>query len=276
MGELKLSSNAPIGIFDSGVGGLSILREIHKQLAHEDLIYIADSAHAPYGDKSTEFIQQRSLALAQFLVNEQAKAIVIACNTATTEAIAHLRQHLEIPVVGVEPAIKPAAEHSKTRIIGILATQRTIQSRRLEELVHLYAKDATVIAQPCPGLVEAVEKSDAGQKQLAIDLLHHYTKEMKASGADTIILGCTHYPFLIAELRHVLGEEITILETGKPVATQLLRILQLNQIENDTSRLGNIRFYSSLYDAAHHNIIRNLWSPNIEIHPLLVESKNLS
>jgi len=264
------SSTAPIGIFDSGVGGISILKEIQKQLPNENLIYIADSANAPYGDKPVEFIQKRSLQLAEFLLSHRIKALVIACNTATTEAISYLREHLEIPVVGVEPAIKPAAEQSKNKVIGILATHRTIQSGRLQELIALYANNVQVITQSCPGLVEAVEQRDTPDNLAS--LIREYTKKMVTHEADTIILGCTHYPFLLSKIRDVLGEEITILDTGKPVASQLQRILEKNHISNSLQKRnkseGQITFYSSLNDELHHRTINKLWDSVAVVTPL--------
>ncbi len=264
---------APIGIFDSGVGGISILKEIQKQLPHEDLIYIADSAKAPYGDKPVDFIQQRSLQLSQFLLTHNIKALVVACNTATTEAISFLRTHLSIPVVGVEPAIKPAAEQSKNKMIGILATHRTIQSERLQELINLYAKDTTIIAQSCPGLVEAVENNDTHTLNNPARLIREYTQDMLDAQVDTIILGCTHYPFLLPEIRAVLGDGIAILDTGKPVATQLQHILEQNSLKNTDflRKTGRITFYSSLQDKQHHLTLCKLWNAPANINPLPAE-----
>ena len=269
------SSSAPIGIFDSGVGGISILKEIQKCLPQEHLIYIADSAYAPYGDKSADFIQQRSLQLAQFLLTLNIKVLVVACNTATTEAIVYLRKYLPIPVVGVEPAIKPAAEQSRNNIIGILATHRTIQSKRLRELIRLYAFDKKIIAQACPGLVEAVENNESASAPSTKQLIQEYTQVMINKGADTIILGCTHYPFLLEELRQVIGEKITILDTGKPVAYQLQRILKQNgmshQPESDSKRIhnqGSVTFYSSLNDLKHYQTLYKLWKAPVPIKPL--------
>jgi len=265
-------SSAPIGIFDSGVGGISILKEIRKQLPHENLVYIADSKNAPYGDKSRQFIQQQSLRLANFLIHQQgSKALVVACNTATTEAIQFLREQLAVPVVGVEPAIKPAAEISNNKVIGILATHRTIKSRRLQDLIELYANDCTVIAKACPGLVEAVEAEHASH---TIDeLIRRYTDPMIRQQADTIVLGCTHYPFLSDKIKAMTGNNITILETGEPVATQLQRILhqhRINACSNQPAdkQRADTRFYSSLNDGKHHQVIHKLWGSEVAINDL--------
>lgn len=267
-------SSAPIGIFDSGVGGISILKEIQKQLPNENLIYIADSANAPYGDKSADFIQKRSLQLSEFLLTHHIKALVVACNTATTEAISYLREQLDIPVVGVEPAIKPAALQSNNNIIGILATHRTIQSKRLKELVNLYANHTTIIPQACPGLVEAVENKDAFLETTITKLIHTYTQAMRDKQADTLILGCTHYPFLLEQIRDITGEYMNILETGKPVAAQLERILNHNHLKNTALQIQpkvGITFYSSMDDSQHFNTINKLWGSATTVQLLPTE-----
>ncbi len=271
--QTSSSSSAPIGIFDSGVGGISILKEIQKQLPHENLIYIADSANAPYGDKPVEFIQQRSLQLAQYLLTHKIKVLVVACNTATTEAISYLRAHLSIPIVGVEPAIKPAAEQSNNNIIGILATHRTIKSNRLQVLISLFANDKKIIAQSCPGLMEAVENTDPQITNDSTQLIQQYTQQMLDHQADTIILGCTHYPFLLPEIRQIVGDNVIILDTGKPVATQLQRILAYHCISNnkkETGQSGDIAFYSSLNDKQHHKTLCKLWDA-----PAVIKDLNL-
>lgn len=269
----SLVPSAPIGIFDSGVGGLSILKAIQQQLPNENLIYVADSAYAPYGDKSAEFIQQRSLQLTQFLLTHNIKALVVACNTATTEAISYLREQVTLPIVGVEPAIKPAAEQSKNNVIGILATHRTIKSDRLQELIDLYASGAVIIPQACPGLVEAIENNSSDQAQDIAQLIEQYTQTIRNENADTLILGCTHYPFIADKIQQAVGNHVTILETGKPVAIQLGRILKKNGIENTTAVStsttgGKITFYSSMDSQQHRATIGKLWNTSISVLPL--------
>ena len=259
--------NAPIGIFDSGVGGMSILREIHALMPHENIIYIADSAHAPYGDKSSNFIRKRSLELAEFLLTQKSKAIVIACNTATTEAILTLRKHFTVPIIGVEPAIKPAAKRSKNKTIGVLATHRTLRSKRFKQLIQEYAQEATVISQPCPGLVEIVESCEH-YDTTDIQLLRQYTQPLLDQGADTLVLGCTHYPFLLSQLRKITGENIHILETGKPVALQLQRILKQQDMHTKGETIGKITFYSSQGDALSMQTIQKLWHKQANIQAL--------
>jgi len=259
--------NAPIGIFDSGVGGISILREIHALMPHENIIYIADSANAPYGDKSSDFIKNRSLELASFLLTQNSQAIVVACNTATTEAITALRQQLAIPIIGVEPAIKPAAAQSKNKMIGVLATRRTLRSKRFTQLIQEHAQEATVISQPCPGLMEVVESCEHHDAE-DIQLLREYTQPLLDQGVDTLVLGCTHYPFLLSQLREITGTDIQILETGKPVALQLQRILKQQEIHSRKKTIGKITFYSSQNDAHSKQTIQKLWHKQANIQAL--------
>ncbi|HHL18199.1 MAG TPA: glutamate racemase, partial [Thiothrix sp.] len=256
-----------MGIFDSGVGGLSILHEIQALLPHEQLIYIADSANAPYGDKSTLFIQQRSFSLAKFLIAQGCKSLVIACNTATTEAISLLRQQLSIPIIGVEPAIKPAATLSKNKIIGVLATHRTLQSQRVQQLIQHYAQGVTVLTQACPGLMEIVETSHI-YTRTDLQLLKSYTQPLLDQHIDTLVLGCTHYPFLLKPIRDIAGEAIPILETGKPVALQLRRMLKQNHHLTQHKGKGKVVFYSSLNTLQNTQTIQRLWQQKVRVKPL--------
>ena len=219
-----LAPSRPIGVFDSGVGGLSVLRHIRAALPGEDLLYVADSAHAPYGVKSAAFIESRALAIADFLVAQNAKALVVACNTATAAAIATLRQRFDLLIVGMEPAVKPAAEATRSGVIGVLATSGTLESARFAELVQRFGSQARVVVQPCPGLVEQVEAGDlSGPVTRA--LLSGYVTPLLVQGADTLVLGCTHYPFLQPLLRELAGDRAVFIETGAAVARQLARRL---------------------------------------------------
>ncbi|MCF6191399.1 MAG: glutamate racemase [Cocleimonas sp.] len=273
--------SCPIGVFDSGIGGLSVLKEIHQLLPHENLIYVGDSAHAPYGDRSAKYVRERSQAISDFLLDQGVKAIVVACNTATAEAATQLRETMDVPVIGLEPAVKPAAQLSKNGIIGVLATQRTIDSERLLGLTERYAKDKKVLAQACPGLVEQVEACELNNPETN-KLLKKYIEPLLEQGADALILGCTHYPFLLPAIRKIVGSDIEILETGKPVAEQLKRILIQNDLEvgiksgdNKTSedktggnKKSTLTFYNSSNDKQHHNAMKKLWHKPIEINLL--------
>lgn len=224
----------PVGIFDSGVGGLSVLRHIRDQLPLEDLIYVADSAYAPYGDKTEQQVIDRSLAIAAFLLAQGSKALVVACNTATIAAIKALRaRYPDLPIVGVEPGLKPAASASRNGTIGVLATERTLRGEKLLALREQVsaATGATFILQPCIGLADRIEQcalgSDADDATSA--MLERYIAPVLAQGADTLVLGCTHYPFVQAAIERIVRshtqQPVTLIDTGEAVARQLARLL---------------------------------------------------
>jgi glutamate racemase len=214
-----------IGVFDSGVGGLSVLRHIRQALPDERLIYVADSGHVPYGDKSPEYIGKRSLAIAEFLIEQGADAIVIACNTATAAAAGLLRGRFAIPIVGMEPAIKPAVAATRSGVVGVLATTGTLESARFAALLEKYAGSVKIMTQGCPGLVEQIERGDLdGHATRA--LVERYTVPLLAAGADTLILGCTHYPFVMPLIAEVAGPDVALVDTGAAVARQLQRRMQ--------------------------------------------------
>ncbi|RON87644.1 glutamate racemase [Pseudomonas fluorescens] len=216
---------APIAVFDSGVGGLSVLAEIQHLLPHESLLYFADCGHIPYGEKTPEFIRQRCNVMAGFFREQGAKALVIACNTATVAAVADLRRDFpEWPIVGMEPAVKPAAAATRSGVVGVLATTGTLQSAKFAALLDRFAADVRVITQPCPGLVELIESGDLHSVELR-NLLQHYVEPLLANGCDTIILGCTHYPFLKPMLKTMIPDSISLIDTGAAVARQLQRLL---------------------------------------------------
>ncbi|WP_245539199.1 glutamate racemase [Thiolinea disciformis] len=257
----------PVGVFDSGLGGISVLREIHRLLPHEHLSYVADSAYAPYGDKSSEFIQERSLAVSRFLQAQGAKAIVVACNTATAHAVELLRAELSIPIVAIEPAVKPAVRLTKTGVIAVLATQRTTQSLRLKRLIETHAAQVQVLVQACPGLVEYVEQGDFGSAALRA-LLQGYIQPLLVQGADILVLGCTHYPFLTQTLLELSEHRVHVLEPSNAVAQQLQRILQQNQQAAPSSQSGQVQFYSSKRSQQHHLSMELLWQQPIALKPL--------
>ncbi|WP_236191047.1 glutamate racemase [Pseudomonas pharyngis] len=216
---------APIAVFDSGVGGVSVLAEIQHLLPNESLLYLGDCGHIPYGEKTPEFIRQRCSVMAGFFREQGAKALVIACNTATVAGVADLRRDFpEWPIVGMEPAVKPAAAATRSGVVGVLATTGTLQSAKFAALLDRFATDVRVITQPCPGLVERIENGDLHSPELRA-LLKHYVDPLLANGCDTIILGCTHYPFLKPMLKSMIPESISLIDTGAAVARQLQRLL---------------------------------------------------
>ena len=221
-------SSAPVGVFDSGVGGLSVVRAIRRELPAESLIYCADSHYAPYGERSEAFITDRSLAIGQWLVSQGCKAIVVACNTATTIAIAALRTTLSVPIIGVEPGVKPAVAASRAGVVAVLATAGTLRSASFQRLVASHAGDCRLICTPGLGLVEAIEQGDTDSPALAA-LLERYLRPMIDAGADTLALGCTHYPFLIPLIQDITQGRLTIVDNSTPVARQLARQLALQR-----------------------------------------------
>jgi glutamate racemase len=250
-----------IGVFDSGVGGLSVLHHIRQLLPHERLIYIADSAHVPYGDKTPAYIEQRSLTLTRFLIEQGADAIVIACNTATAAAAASLRSQFSIPIVGMEPAVKPAVAVTRSGVVGVLATIGTLESARFAALLEKYAGAVEIVTQGCPGLVEQVELGELDSPQTRA-LIEEYTTPLLARGADTLILGCTHYPFLAPLIRKVVGDSIALVDTGAAVARQLQRRI-LAELPARTGGSAAAQFFSSGEAAQAARIMSRLWGEEV-------------
>ena len=217
-------ASLPIGVFDSGVGGVSVLQEIQRQLPAENLIYVADSAHAPYGDKPVEEIQERAFTIVEFLLAQHVKAIVVACNTATGVAVEALRARWPLPFVAIEPAVKPAAAATRTGIVGVLATRQTIASPRFARLAETWANGARILAQPCPGLVEQIEQGELATARTR-DLIASFVRPLVEQGADTLVLGCTHYPFVEPLIASVAGPGVTLINPAAAVARELRRRL---------------------------------------------------
>lgn len=255
-----------IGVFDSGVGGLSVLRHIRETLPDERLIYVADSGHVPYGDKPADYIEQRSLTLARFLIEQGADALVIACNTATATAAASLRSRFGIPVIGMEPAVKPAVAATSSGVVGVLATAGTLESARFAALLEKYAGAVEIVTQGCPGLVEQVELGELHGAHTR-ELIERYTAPLLARGADTLILGCTHYPFLIPLIRDTAGANITLVDTGAAVARQLQRRIQAELPERKAGGAA-AQFFTSGDAAQGSRIMSVLWGDAVEARRL--------
>ena len=260
-------NNGPIGVFDSGVGGLSVLRHIRALLPHEDLLYIADSGNAPYGDKPPGWIRERSLELAGWLVDRGAKAIVIACNTATAAAAGALRERLALPVIGMEPAVKPAAAATRTGVVGVLATVGTLKSAQFAALLDRFASGIEVVTQPCPGLVECVERGELDDPATRA-LVARHVAPLLARGADTLVLGCTHYPFLRPLIAEAAGPQVALIETGGAVARQLMRRLDEAQIDTVAPRCGVECFHASGDVGPAIGVFGRLWKPGTRVAPL--------
>ncbi|MES2401072.1 MAG: glutamate racemase [Pseudomonadota bacterium] len=240
-----------IGVFDSGIGGLSVLKALRAELPHEDFIYIADSGHAPYGERDDAHVIARSQAIAAHLVAQDVKALVIACNTATAAAIDGLRaENPLLPIIGVEPALKPAVALSRTGRIGIMATRGTLASRKFRALVDAQRGQAELVLQPCDGLADAIERNDTASIRALCD---RYTKAMGRFGSqpgeiDTLVLGCTHYPFAVAHLHDLLGPEVQLVDSGEAVARQTRKRLDAGAL-NGATPSGQVQLFATASQA---------------------------
>ena len=237
-------NTSPIGIFDSGVGGTSIWQEIHKLLPHESTIYLADSKNAPYGPKGKQKIVELSIKNTELLIEKGCKLIVVACNTATTNAIRYLRENYDVPFIGIEPAIKPAALQTKSNAIGILATKGTLSSELFHKTSDLYGNGVTIIEQIGEGLVPLIENGEINSPEME-NLLKLHIQPMIAANIDYLVLGCSHYPYLIPKLQTLLPKHVTIIDSGIAVAKQTQAILEQHSISALTSTTGNCIFYSN-------------------------------
>jgi glutamate racemase len=248
------------------VGGLSVLREVRRLLPHEDLIYVADSAHCPYGGKPQPEIKRRAQAITTFLVHEQgAKQVVVACNTATVAAVEELRATFEQPIVGMEPAVKPAAAATRNGVVGVLATGVTLAGSRFARLVERFGEGVEIITQPCPGLVELVEAGDL-RGQRTRDLVRAYVDALLARGADTLVLGCTHYPFLRELIAQVAGPDVALIDPGPAVARQVARVLEDNNLLDPGP--GTTCFFTTRSDA--QEVIERLWGEPVGVSVIRV------
>ncbi|MCX6020395.1 MAG: glutamate racemase, partial [Chloroflexi bacterium] len=239
-----MASSDPIGVFDSGVGGLAIAAEIRTLLPAEHLLYYADHAHFPYGNKSPQELRVCVAAVAERLVDQGAKIIVVACNTASSLALAELRARFRVPFVGIVPAVKPAAQSTRTGKVGVLATEATFRTRVFADLVTEYAGGVTLVNRACPDLVAAVEAGDVGAGWLPDRVRAHLTPVL-AQGIDTLVLGCTHYSFLRSHIEAVTGPFVNIIDGAEPVARQVERVLDRDGLRNTSGGSGSIRYLTS-------------------------------
>lgn len=272
-----IDRKSPIGVFDSGVGGISVLKHIHTLLPHENLLYVADSKYAPYGGRTPAEITARCFEIADFLIEKNAKALVVACNTATAAAIDAMRAKYDLPdfhfpIIGMEPAVKPAAAATKNGVIGVLATVGTLKSVQFAALLESYGRNVEVVTQACVGLVECVERGELNHPN-TLDLIRQYCQPLLDEGADTIVLGCTHYPFLRQLIEQVVGPQVTLIDTGAAVAKQLQKRLseqdllaqpeQLNPIFEPNSQ---VTFWTNSVLENPQHIIRQLWGENVPVN----------
>lgn len=254
----------PIGIFDSGIGGTSIYKEIKALLPHENTIYLADSANAPYGPKGKEAIIELSIKNTELLLQKKCKLIVVACNTATTNAIKVLRGKYNIPFVGIEPAIKPAALKTETKAIGILATKGTLSSELFHQTSDLYANGIKVIEQEGEGIVPLIESGKTLSSEMR-SLLKTYLKPMIAAKIDYLVLGCTHYPYLLPLLLELLPKQVKIIDSGEAVAKQTKYLLEKNQLLSPSLEKATHQFYTN----GNKSVLRGLLESDDKVDCLL-------
>ena len=239
------STSSPIGVFDSGVGGLSVLRAIRKQMPEESVLYFGDQGHIPYGPRPMEQIRNFSEAITRFLLSQDAKIIVVACNTASAAALQYLRDKFpDVTFVGMEPAVKPAAELTHTGKVGILATPATFQGALYASVVERFANGVELMQDTCPGLVQEIEQGHLEGRETR-RILERALVPMLAKNIDTVVLGCTHYPFVIPLIQQIVGEDVRVIDPAPAVAKQVRRVLEAEGLRKQSAQQGNVRFYTS-------------------------------
>ena len=272
--------NYPIGVFDSGIGGLSILRALHTELPLEHFVYVADSAHNPYGERDIAHIEMRSMVITRYLIEKhQIKALVIACNTATAAAVHLLRQHFsELPIIGLEPALKPAAQLSQTKIVGVMATRGTLQSAKFRHLLESLSGQAHFIPVACDGLAAAIEADDAIKiKALCAEYTGVVAELASKNGlVDTLVLGCTHYPLVADVLQELAGNRVTLIEAGLPVARHTRRLLAAHHRLNGTRTAKADIFISTGEKSALERAVRRWLGVDAVACPEGIEPPTLS
>lgn len=240
-----MTPTAAIGVFDSGVGGLSVLRAIRAQIPAQPVIYLADQAHVPYGPRPLEEVRLFSQEVTRYLLNQGARLIVVACNTASAAALHHLRAEFPlVPFVGMEPAVKPAAEHTHSGVVGVLATPATFQGALYASVVERFAQGVTLLQDTCPGLVQQVEAGDLEGKATRT-ILENALQPMLAQGIDTVVLGCTHYPFVIPLIQEICGPEVRVIDPAPAVARQTERLLRQHNLLSESNRPAKIRYITT-------------------------------
>jgi glutamate racemase len=271
--KVAAAGHAPIGVFDSGVGGLSVLHAIRHELPHEHFLYVADSGCAPYGDRTPAFIIERATTITDFLLRQGAKSIVVACNTATAVAVGSLRARFTLPIVAIEPAVKPAAARTRSRVVGVLATTSTVASPNMSKLLASYGRvregsgeDVEFVVQPCPGLADQVEKGLIASADTRA-MVKRYLQPIIDKGADVLVLGCTHYPFLRPLIQEIAGPGVDLIDPATAVARELRRRLETNGLLNGADTPGTVQFWTTGTVEAVQPIVRQLWGQPVDVHP---------
>lgn len=261
---LEMKREKSIGVFDSGVGGLSIAKAIKLILPEENIVYFADVEFSPYGNKLKSTIKQRTENITKFLIEQNCKIIVVACNTATVNSISNLRSKFSLPIVGIEPAIKPAVLQSKTGVIGVLATEQTLESDSFKQLKAKYSKKIRIEGKACPKFVSLVENLAHNHGQ-AIEVAEQYIRPLLSLGCDQIVLGCTHFSFLKPAIKKVVGAEVNIIDTATPVAMQLKRQIHSLNLETLSSKHGAVEFWTSGDSIKLTESISEFWQQDINV-----------
>jgi len=259
-------NQAPVGIFDSGVGGLTVLQEIRLALPAESIVYVADSAHAPWGDKPPSYVRERGLKISRFLIEQGVKAIVIGSNTGTAGSAEAVRSSLSIPVVGIEPGIKPAVAATRSGVVGAIVPAAVGGSDRLASLLDRFGSDVRVIVQPVPGVVEHIEAADLDGPELRA-MLEGYVRPMLDAGADTIVLGSTHYVFLKPVLQELFGPDVALIETGAAVARRLGTVLEERGLRAEGGD-GAERFWTSGDPLISTRVVSSLLGRDVRVEKL--------
>ena len=252
---------SPIGIFDSGVGGLTILSEIQKILPLESCIYVADQKYAPYGEKTKQEIQKRAVNISRFLLKKNVKLIIVACNTATIASIGKLRKTFKVPIIGVVPVVKKAAEKTKTKKIAIFATPSTTKSAYLDELIKSYASGVDVMKDGATGLEKLIEAGNVKNLKIQDTLLRHLLP-LKTAGVDVIALGCTHYPFVKSQIQKIVGKNVLVADSGGAVARRLKKVLENEKLLSE--RKNNDKYYTTGERQRFENVANRLTGDTIE------------
>lgn len=263
------ASFASIGIFDSGVGGLSVLRAIREKIPNEKVIYVADQGHVPYGSRPLEQVRDFAIGITRFLQAKGARIIVVACNTASAAALKDLRKQFHpLPFVGMEPAVKPAAEHTKTGVVGVLATPATFQGELYASVVERFARDVKVLQHTCPGLVGQIERGELDTPATR-SILEGALKPMLAKGIDTVVLGCTHYPFVIPLIEKICGEKVRVIDPAPAVARQTQRLINSLGFVSSDGKPAEVQYFTSDSPAQFQSLIPRLIVENGIVHQVV-------
>jgi glutamate racemase len=272
---LSVNPSGTIGIFDSGVGGLSVLRAIQRILPAEDLIYLADQAHVPYGSRTLNEVRAFSEDITRYLLAQGAKLVVVACNTASAAALHHLRQVTpQIPFVGMEPAVKPAAEHTQSGVVGVLATPATFQGELYASVIERFANVVTVLQDTCPGLVMEVDAGDLDTPRVRA-ILERALNPMLEQGIDTVVLGCTHFPFVIPTIEQIAGPTVRVIDPAPAIARQVERLLEINQLRAAHDEPGQVHFLTTGDPGQFAGLLPRLIGVGGEVHQLNWEGRQL-